>query len=161
MCVIVIGFLECLCWSTRWNGKRRIIQNVKFILFSSIKTNFVRTSYYYWRFAYSTLPTWGSSISYLAIFMKGYKPWNGDLIDQIWFDQSMNIGHVLIENAIGTLKNRWRIFKKINVHINWAPMIILVVPCIIFVNCKVFLNWWFTMFKHEEILLWVLLVCIY
>jgi hypothetical protein len=36
-----------------------------------------------------------------------------------------------------------------------------VVPCIFFVNCKVCQNQWFMMFKHEEILLSVLLVCVY
>ncbi len=44
---------------------------------------------------------------------KGYKPWNNDMVDQIQFDQSMNKGHVLIENAFGILKNRWKILKKI------------------------------------------------
>ncbi len=57
--------------------------------------------------------------------MKGYKPQNSDMVDQIWFDQSMNKGHVLIENAFGTSKNRWRIFKKTNVLIDQALMITL------------------------------------
>jgi len=34
------------------------------------------------------------------------------MVDQIQFDQSMNKGHVLIENAFGILKNRWKILKK-------------------------------------------------
>jgi hypothetical protein len=42
-------------------------------------------------------PLW----SYL---LKGYKPQNSDMVDQIRFDQSMNKGHVLIDNAFGTLK---------------------------------------------------------
>jgi hypothetical protein len=33
--------------------------------------------------------------------LKGYKPRNSDMVDQIGFDQSMNKGHVLIENAFG------------------------------------------------------------
>jgi hypothetical protein len=37
--------------------------------------------------------------------LKGYKLRSGDMVDQIRFDQSMNKGHVLIENAFGTLKN--------------------------------------------------------
>ncbi len=40
-------FLECMHWSTKWNGKWRTIQNVKFILFFSIKTNFAKTNCYY------------------------------------------------------------------------------------------------------------------
>jgi hypothetical protein len=46
--------------------------------------------------------------------LKGYKPRNSNMVDQIRFDQSMNKGHVLIENAFGTLKNQWKILKKIN-----------------------------------------------
>ncbi len=57
--------------------------------------------------------------------LKVYKPWNSDMVDQIWFDQSMNKGHVLIENAFGTLKNRWRILKKINASIDRTPLITL------------------------------------
>ncbi len=57
--------------------------------------------------------------------MKGYKPWNSDMVDQIWFDQSMNEGHVLIENAFGTFKNWWRILKKIYVCVDRTPMITL------------------------------------
>jgi hypothetical protein len=37
--------------------------------------------------------------------LKGYKPQNNDMVDQIRFDQSMNKGCVLIENAFVTLKN--------------------------------------------------------
>jgi hypothetical protein len=37
--------------------------------------------------------------------LKGYKPRNSDMVDQIGFDQSMNKGHILIENAFGILKN--------------------------------------------------------
>ncbi len=37
----------------------------------------------------------------------------------------MNKGCVLIENAFGTLKNQWKIFKKINVHVDSALMITL------------------------------------
>jgi hypothetical protein len=33
--------------------------------------------------------------------LKGYKPQNSDMVDQIGFDQSMNKSHVLIENAFG------------------------------------------------------------
>jgi hypothetical protein len=47
------------------------------------------------------------------------------MVDQIQFDQSMNKGHVLIDNAFGTLKNQWKIFKKLNAHVDQAPMIIL------------------------------------
>ncbi len=57
--------------------------------------------------------------------MKGYKPRNSDMVDQIWFHQSMNKGCVLIENAFGTLKNQWRIIKILNVRVDWAPMITL------------------------------------
>jgi hypothetical protein len=31
----------------------------------------------------------------------------------------------LIENAFGALKNRWKIFKKFNICVDWAPMITL------------------------------------
>ncbi len=57
--------------------------------------------------------------------LKGYKPRNSDMVDQIRFDQSMNKGHVLIKNAFGTLKNRWRILNFFNVHVDQTPMITL------------------------------------
>jgi hypothetical protein len=57
--------------------------------------------------------------------LKGYKPQNSDMVDQIRFDQSMNKGCVLIENAFGILNNQWRIFKKINACVDQAPMITL------------------------------------
>jgi hypothetical protein len=47
------------------------------------------------------------------------------MVDQIQFDQFLNKGRVLIENAFGTLKNRWRILKKFNVHVDRTPMITL------------------------------------
>ncbi len=37
--------------------------------------------------------------------LKGYKPQNSDMVNQIRFDQPMNKGCVQIENAFGTLKN--------------------------------------------------------
>jgi hypothetical protein len=37
----------------------------------------------------------------------------------------MNKSHVQIENAFGTLNNQWRILKKINAHVDRAPMITL------------------------------------
>jgi len=55
--------------------------------------------------------------------LKGYKLRNSDMVNQIRFDQSMNKGRVLIKNAFGTLKNWWRILKKINAHVDWARMI--------------------------------------
>jgi hypothetical protein len=63
-------FLECMRWSTRWNGKWRTIQNVKFVSFSSIKIEFAKTNCYYWICVDSTLPTWGCIVSYLAIFIE-------------------------------------------------------------------------------------------
>ncbi len=57
--------------------------------------------------------------------LKGYKPWNSDMVDQIRFDQSMNKGCVLIEITFGTLKNWWKIFKIFNVHVDQTPMITL------------------------------------
>jgi hypothetical protein len=47
------------------------------------------------------------------------------MVDQIRFDQSLNKIHVLIENAFGVLKNRWRIFKKFNACVDRAFMITL------------------------------------
>jgi len=55
----------------------------------------------------ATYPIW-------PYLLKGYKFRNSDMVDQIGFDQFMNKGHVLIKNAFGILKNRWRILKKIN-----------------------------------------------
>jgi hypothetical protein len=57
--------------------------------------------------------------------LEGYKLQNSDMVDQIQFDQSMNKRHVLIENAFGTLKNRWRIFKIFDACVDQAPMITL------------------------------------
>jgi len=53
----------------------------------------------------ATYPIW-------PYLLKGYNPQNSDMVDQIRFGQSMNKGRVLIENAFGTLKNQWKIFKK-------------------------------------------------
>jgi hypothetical protein len=47
----------------------------------------------------------------------------------------MNKGHVLIDNAFGTLKNRWRILKTFNVRVNQAPMITLAC-CTLHIFCQ-------------------------
>jgi len=44
--------------------------------------------------------------------LKGYKTRNNDMVNQIWFNQVMNKGGVLIENAFGILKNQWKILKN-------------------------------------------------
>jgi hypothetical protein len=60
-----------------------------------------------------------------SYLLKGYKPQNNDLVHQIWFDQFMNKGRVLIENAFGTLRNWWRILKKFNARVDQTFMITL------------------------------------
>ncbi len=123
--MIMIFFLDYMRWSTRWNGKWRTIQNVQFVSFFSIKTNFAITNYYYWRCAYSTYLLGDATYPIWPYLLKDCKPRNSDMVDQIGFDQSMNKGHVLIKNAFGILKNWWKILKKINACVDWTPTITL------------------------------------
>ncbi len=57
------------------------------------------------------------------------------MVDQIRFDQSMNKGCNLIENAFGTLKNQCRILKNFNAHVDQTPMITLAC-CTLHIFCQ-------------------------
>jgi hypothetical protein len=41
------------------------------------------------------------------------------------YDSCMNSGRVVIENAFGTLKNRWRVLKKFNMRVDRAARVIV------------------------------------
>ena len=46
--------------------------------------------------------------------LKNYKPANPAMMDKMRFDSVVNGGRVVIEQAFGSLKNRWRILKYYN-----------------------------------------------
>jgi hypothetical protein len=45
---------------------------------------------------------------------KNWKIRNPAHVDKIRYDSNMNSGRVVIKNAFGSLKNRWRILKHLN-----------------------------------------------
>jgi hypothetical protein len=64
-------------------------------------------------------------------------------VDKITYDSNMNSRKVIIENAFGSLKNRWKILKHFNSKVNKTSPIIVVVYFIIIMKCGVYrnLNW--------------------
>ena len=49
----------------------------------------------------------------LEYMLRNFKPADGN-VDKIRFDMHMNGGRVLVENAFGLLKGRWKILKRAN-----------------------------------------------
>ena len=53
------------------------------------------------------------------------------------FDESLNSGKVVIEQAFGALKNRWRILKNLNMGVDRAATI-TPACCVVHNYCKIF-----------------------
>ncbi len=69
----------------------------------------------------------------LYIFItKKLKSHNSNDVDKKKYDSSMNFARVIIENAFGSLKNWWWIFKNFNSSVKRAPTI--VVACYVLHN---------------------------
>ncbi len=56
-------------------------------------------------------------------------------MDKIRYDSNMNLGKVVIKNAFGFLKNRWRILKHFNFKIDKASPI-TIVCCVLHNYCE-------------------------
>jgi len=70
--------------------------------------------------------------------LKNFKPRNPTLeMDKIWFNWSMNQGHVFIENSFGILKNCWKILQSLIVKIDNGPPLLWHV-----VISTTIVNWW-------------------
>ena len=54
--------------------------------------------------------------------LRNFKPADGN-VDKIRFDMQMNAGRVLVENAFGLLKGRWRILKRANCSVLRLPKV--------------------------------------
>ena len=57
--------------------------------------------------------------------LKNYKPANPAMVDKMRFDSTVNGGRVVIEQAFGSLKNRWRILKAFNMSVEKAAVVTL------------------------------------
>ncbi len=55
-------------------------------------------------------------------------------MDKHRYDSSMNLGRVIIENAFGSLKNRWRILRHFNLKVDKAAKVI-VACCVLHNYC--------------------------
>ena len=71
--------------------------------------------------------------------LKSFKPNVNDpkFQDKRRFDESLNYGSVVIEKAFGTLKNRWRILKNLNMGVDRAAIITLAC-CVLHNYCEIF-----------------------
>jgi hypothetical protein len=56
-------------------------------------------------------------------------------VDKIRYNSNMNLGKVVIENAFGSLKNRWRILKHFNFKVDKASSI-TIVCCVLHNYCE-------------------------
>jgi hypothetical protein len=65
-------------------------------------------------------------------FKRNWKICNPIDVDKIRYGSNMNLTKVVIENAIGSLKNRWKFLKHLNYRIDRASPIIVV--CCVFHN---------------------------
>jgi hypothetical protein len=54
------------------------------------------------------------------------KNWTLEDLNKKRYDSCMNSGRVVIENAFGTLKNRWRVLKNFNLKVVRANMVTVV-----------------------------------
>jgi hypothetical protein len=57
-------------------------------------------------------------------------------VDKIKYDFNMNLGKVVMENAFGSLKNRWRILKHFKFKIDKASPI-TIVCCVLHNYCEI------------------------
>lgn len=57
--------------------------------------------------------------------LKNFALANPAMVDHKRFDSSMNSGRIVIEQAFGSLKNRWRILKAFNMSIDKAGLVTL------------------------------------
>jgi hypothetical protein len=55
-----------------------------------------------------------------------------DVDKHIYYDSNMNIGRMFIENAFGSLKNKWHILRHYNLKVD--RVIIVVVACYVLHN---------------------------
>ena len=71
--------------------------------------------------------------------LKNFKPsiTNLNFGEKRRFDECVNVGRVVIENAFGALKNRWKILKNFNVEINKAATVTLVC-CVLHNFCEIY-----------------------
>ena len=71
--------------------------------------------------------------------IKSFKPSPNDpkFQDKIMFDESLNYGRVVIEQAFGALKNRWRILKNLNMGVDMDATITLAC-CVLYNYCEIF-----------------------
>ena len=71
--------------------------------------------------------------------LKNFKPSITDpnFGDKRRFDKCVNAGRVVIENAFGALKNRWRILKNFNMEVNKAAIVTLAC-CVLHNFCEIY-----------------------
>ena len=66
--------------------------------------------------------------------LRNFKPADGN-VDKIRFDLQMNVGRVLVENAFGLLKGRWKILKRANCSVLRLPKVV-VACCVLHNFCQ-------------------------
>ena len=80
-----------------------------------------------WWIENSTVLAWRAAYPSRPYLLKSFKPNVNDprFQDKRRFDESLNSGRVVIEQAFGALKNRWRILKNLNMGVDRAAIITL------------------------------------
>ena len=68
--------------------------------------------------------------------LKNYKSANPTMVDKMRFDSAVNGGRVVIEQAFGSLKNRWRILKAFNMSVEKAVVLTLAC-CVLYNYCEI------------------------
>jgi len=73
-------------------------------------------------------------VTYLirTYLQKNWKTHNFANVDKTRYDSNMNLRKVVIENAFGSLKNRWRFLKHFNYRVDKASPISI--ACFVFHN---------------------------
>ena len=74
----------------------------------------------------SRVPYLLADASYLSreYMLRNFKPADGN-VDKMRFDLQMNARSVLVENAFGLLKGRWRILKRANCFVLRLPKVVV------------------------------------
>ena len=68
--------------------------------------------------------------------LKTYKPANPAVVDKMRFDSVVYGGKMVIEQAFGSLKNRWHILKAFNMLVEKTAIVTLAC-CILYNYCEI------------------------